>query len=139
MNSIMIYINNNIQEIINFLNIFIIKINNFTLINLKDFRDYLKDRNIINLIIALVVGTHISKISNEITQSIISPIIEKSSIFYNFKLENLTYNILNIEFKIGKLLILIIENILILFIIYIFFWKFSTIEFNDIEKLFTNV
>jgi large-conductance mechanosensitive channel len=135
----MIYINNNIQEIINFLNIFIIKINNFTLINLKDFRDYLKDRNIINLIIALVVGTHISKISNEITQSIISPIIEKSSIFYNFKLENLTYNILNIEFKIGKLLILIIENILILFIIYIFFWKFSTIEFNDIEKLFTNV
>ena len=71
MNSIMIYINNNIKEIINFLNIFIIKINNFTLINLKDFIFYLKDRNIINLIIALVLGTHISKISNEITQSII--------------------------------------------------------------------
>ena len=139
MNSIMIYTNNNIKEIINILNIFIIKINNFLIINLKDFIFYLKHRNIINLIIALVLGTHISKISNEITQSIISPIIEKSSIFYNFKLENLTYNILNIEFKIGKLLILIIENILILFIIYIFFWKFSTIEFTNIEKLFTNV
>jgi large-conductance mechanosensitive channel len=138
MNKTIEYLNKIINEISNLFNILIKNIINFLIINLKDFIYYLEEKKIINLAIGILLGTQLSKITNAITEYIFSPIIEKSSTLYNGKLENLTYKILNIEFKIGKIFIVLIQSIMILFFIYSF-WKFSSTELKNIENILINI
>jgi large-conductance mechanosensitive channel len=89
--------------------------------------------------IGIIIATQISNLTTSFNNNIIQPIIEKSSILWNNKLENYKYNILGVEFKLGKIIIDLIKCLIILVCIY-FIWKISiSTNLDYITKYLNNL
>jgi len=120
--SLLNFIINEVQIVIIAILQFII---NFSADNLKSFIQFIFDKNIIQMCIGIIVATQIGTLSNVFNDIIIKPILEKSSIVNNEKIENIKYSLLGIEFRIGTLLITIIK-LLVTFMIVFIIYKIST-------------
>jgi large-conductance mechanosensitive channel len=120
--SLLNFIINEVQIVIIDILQFII---NFSADNLKNFIQFIFDKNIIQMCIGIIVATQIGTLSNVFNDIIIKPILEKSSIVNNEKIENIKYSLLGIEFRIGTLLITIIK-LLVTFMIVFIIYKIST-------------
>jgi large-conductance mechanosensitive channel len=120
--SLLNFIINEVQIVIIAILQFII---NFSADNLKNFIQFIFDKNIIQMCIGIIVATQIGTLSNVFNDIIIKPILEKSSIVNNEKIENIKYSLLGIEFRIGTLLITIIK-LLVTFMIVFIIYKIST-------------
>ena len=106
--------NNTLQEVKVLFITIIINILNFLINHSKNFITFLFEKNIIHMCIGIIVATQIGTLTTSFNNNILQPIIDRSLIFYNDKLENYKYTILGIEFKLGKLIIDIIKILLIL-------------------------
>jgi large-conductance mechanosensitive channel len=87
---------------------------------LSDFFEFLNKKNIVNTGIGIVVGTQVRNITDTVSRNIIFPIVEKS-LPKDAKLKEAQIELIGIKFKIGELIIKIIESLLILFLIYVIF------------------
>jgi large-conductance mechanosensitive channel len=116
-----------------------INIITFLLANLTDFISYLAAKDILNLGLGILLGSQISKITIAITDLLIKPILNSIIIFNNDKFENLTFSIFTIEFKIGEILLNLIQFMGTLFCLYLI-WKLSTqTNYKDIESFLENL
>lgn len=87
----------------------------------SDFINFLTQKNMINLMIAFILGNYINDFANNFVDIVAIPIVNKVTGEKHKELQDHTIVLFGIEFKIGKLLYLFIKFIIIAFIIYIFF------------------
>jgi large-conductance mechanosensitive channel len=113
-----------IIELLLFLLIFINK-------NYKKFIEFLSNKNIVQMIIGIIIGSQVSNFTNLLNSVIFTPIINFINT-HNHKANKYNYNVLNIKFEFGKLILGFIQLIIAFLIIYIF-WSLSQMQTsNDI-------
>lgn len=123
---------NNFNKVVN-------TIFNILIYQSADLLKFLFEKNIVQMAIGLLIASEVGSITKVLTETIISPIINKVLINRKGKLEDFKYYILGIEFKIGLLIIQIIKASLVLIIVY-FIWKLSQIQnFESIQQFFKDV
>jgi large-conductance mechanosensitive channel len=89
--------------------------------------------------IALLLGTQVSQLTVTITNLIIKPILDKLISFTGIGFENITYNILTVEFKLGQIILALIQFLSTLFCIYII-WQISiTSDFTLFGNLLQDI
>lgn len=90
--------------------------------NFMRFLTFLKENNIIAIAIASVLSARINEITSSFVSYLIMPIINRNSQDSNdiSKLEEKTYDVLGIRFRIGEFAVKLIEFVLITYVIFIF-------------------
>ena len=105
--------------------------------NYKKFIKFLTDKNIIQMIIGIIIGSQVSTFTNLLNSVIFTPIINYFN-SYNNIFEKYNYNLINIKFEYGKLILGLIQLIVSFIIIYIF-WSLSQLDtYNLIDNKLTN-
>ena len=89
----------------------------------EEFKDFLIKTNVAHLIIAFIVGSYVTKLSSNITTVIITPIVSKLTGNNIKNIESFEINIFGVSFKIGKLLYMIFDFLLMMIIIFLIFTK----------------
>ncbi|ADO67327.1 hypothetical protein crov294 [Cafeteria roenbergensis virus] len=88
-----------------------------------DFKDFLKDNDIIVTIIATIVSSNISMLSKSFMKNLVMPIINidlnNDGIPDRQNLDNWVIHMKGVDLKIGQFLLTFIEFFLILIIIYL--------------------
>ncbi len=84
---------------------------------LKEFREFAMKGNIVDLAVAVIIGTAFSKIVTALTNTIIMPII--SLIMGKGGVSELSVSIGNTEFPIGVFLQAVIDFILVAFVLFL--------------------
>lgn len=135
MNTIIYHIKSLYIEIYNLLKLILYFFIDFSLSNLVDFLQFLIDKNIIQLGIGLVLASQMNKIIQIFNDYIFTPLFESISPIMNIKISNIEYNVLGINFKIGPIIIILIQFVLTLFMIYLL-WKLTS---QDLIKLKENL
>ncbi len=95
--------------------------------NITGILSFLFEKNIIQTMIGLLIASQISKFTSVLSDVIISPIIQLISFGQFSKLEDFKIYLFGVEFKIG-LLIITLVNVLLVFIIIYYIWKLSRVE-----------
>jgi large conductance mechanosensitive channel len=87
-----------------------------------DFMTFLLERNIFQTGVAFVIAAQVNKFMLDIMNSLISPIVSKAlDVNSKSKLENKTLRLFGIEFKIGILIMSIINFLVIMLLIFYIF------------------
>ena len=88
----------------------------------NDFKDFLSSNDILVTIIATILSSHISSVSDSLMKNIIMPLV---NIDLNGdgkpdrdNLEDITFHFCGVELKIGKFLLTLLEFLIILMIIF---------------------
>ena len=88
---------------------------------LKDFRDFLMQRNLITLAIAFVMGVAFAALLNSFVKDIVTPII--GAIFGKVDFSNLTFTIHNSQFGYGSFITAAIQFVSIAAAVFFFIVK----------------
>jgi large-conductance mechanosensitive channel len=99
----------------------------------SDLLKFLFERDIIKASIGLILGTQITNITKTLVESIIAPIFDKLILNKNKKFEDITFDVLGIKFKVGKLIQEFIKLLLIIILVYLL-WKGLNIKNFDFVK-----
>jgi large conductance mechanosensitive channel len=84
---------------------------------LKEFREFAMKGNIVDLAVAVIIGSAFGKIVTALTETIIMPII--SLVMGKGSVEDLSVKLGNTVFPIGRLLQAVIDFILIAFVLFL--------------------
>ena len=101
----------------------------------EDFLRFLFKQNLIQLGIGLLVATQLSAFTTNITTNILSPIINSLSTGSQKNLADYTITIFGITFKIGNVIVGIINLILMIIVIYFLYQLTKITNFDFINKL----
>jgi large-conductance mechanosensitive channel len=119
------YINNYIKILL----LYIIKVlkNNY-----EKFINFLIEKNVLHLCVAIILGTQIGRFTELLNNTIFKPILEKINTNVNINNNMYTKNIFGINIKYGELFLGIINLLISLLIIYVI-WSFTT--FTNFSQL----
>ncbi len=95
--------------------------------NVSGILTFLFEKNIIQTMVGLIIASQVSKVTNVLSEVIISPTIQVISFGEFSKLEDFKIQLFGIEFKIGLLIITLINFLIVLIIVY-YIWKLSRVE-----------
>ncbi len=100
--------------------------------HINEIKEFLINNNVLALGFTFIMTTQINQISTSMVNDIISPIINKiiNPKSHNGKsLKDLVLRIFGIEIKLGKFLEVILQFILIIIIIYVFYKQTGLLEY----------
>jgi large-conductance mechanosensitive channel len=103
--------------------------------NLVGIMTFLFEKKLIQTAIGLIIATQIGKFTNVLTGVIISPIMQVVSFGQVKKLEDFKIEIFGIEFKLGLLIINLLDFVFVVIIVY-YIWKISTLKNFDFIQNF---
>ena len=93
---------------------------------LSDFIRFLIEKNIVQMAIGVLIATQVSKLVDNISELIITPISKKVIPEQDNTKNDLKKNIFDIEFQYGKLIIAFLQFLMIIVLVY-FIWKLTKI------------
>ncbi len=95
--------------------------------NVSGILSFLFEKNIIQTMIGLIIASQISKFTSVLSDVIISPVIQLISFGQFSKLEDFKIYLFGVEFKVGLLIITLVNLLLVLIVVY-YIWKLSRVE-----------
>lgn len=95
--------------------------------NVTGILTFLFEKNIIQTMVGLIIASQVSKVTNVLSDVIISPTIQVISFGEFSKLEDFKIHLFGVEFKIGLLIITLVNLLIVLIIVY-YIWKLSRVE-----------
>jgi large-conductance mechanosensitive channel len=96
----------------------------------EGFFNFLFKHDIVNIGIGLILASQLGNIVKIISEELVAPIINKITVSQTKKLEDYKITVLGMEFKIGNILIVIINFMLMLLIIY-YIYKLIMVSKED--------
>jgi large-conductance mechanosensitive channel len=93
---------------------------------LSDFIKFLIEKNIVQMAIGVLIATQVSRLVDNISDLIITPISKKVIPEQDSTKNDLKKNIFNIEFHYGKLIIAFLQFLMIIVFVY-FIWKLTKV------------
>lgn len=92
---------------------------------MNEFIKFLKENDILAAIIATVISTYVSRITESFINDIVMPIINRDGDNDNkpdiYKLKNYKINCFGFEIKLGNFLVNLIKFLLVLFLVFLVF------------------
>lgn len=89
----------------------------------EEFSDFLIKTNVVHLIIAFIVGSYVTKMSSNVTEILITPLISKITGSNIKNVQTVEIKVFGVSLKIGKLIYTLFEFLLTMIIIFILFTK----------------
>jgi large-conductance mechanosensitive channel len=116
----------------------------FIKVNSDLIKKFLTSNNIIKISIGMLLGTQISLFVNSLINTTIIPLLNSLNIINKTQFENINYNILGVQIKIGQLLISSFTLLLTIIIVYVI-WRIMDSftnsvlleSLNNVEKYIT--
>ncbi len=94
--------------------------------NRKDFFEFIKDYNVLQLAIGVVVGSAVKDLTNSLAENILMPLI---GIFSpDGVYENLSFSIRGSEFMVGKLISSVIDFLIVALVVFVVIKKIFRID-----------
>jgi large-conductance mechanosensitive channel len=103
--------------------------------NLVGVMTFLFEKKLIQTAIGLIIATQIGKFTNVLNEVIISPIMQIITFGQVKKLEDFKINIFGIEFKLGLLIINLLDFVFVVIIVY-YIWRISRLKNFDFIQTF---
>jgi large-conductance mechanosensitive channel len=103
--------------------------------NLVGVMTFLFEKKLIQTAIGLIIATQIGKFTNVLSEVIISPIMQIITFGQVKKLEDFKINIFGIEFKLGLLIINLLDFVFVVIIVY-YIWRISRLKNFDFIQTF---
>jgi large-conductance mechanosensitive channel len=103
--------------------------------NLVGVMTFLFEKKLIQTAIGLIIATQIGKFTNILSEVIISPIMQIITFGQVKKLEDFKINIFGIEFKLGLLIINLLDFVFVVIIVY-YIWRISRLKNFDFIQTF---
>lgn len=85
--------------------------------DLDSFQNFISNKTMFQFAITLVIASHLKQTTYNISESILTPIIDKIT---DSKINKLNINIFGIDFYLGKIISNLLTFILIMLILYVF-------------------
>ena len=111
---------------------------NFLKIYSRDFIRFLLNKNIIYMAIGILISNQVVILTKTITDSIIGPILKKISFAQN-ELNNMKYNRLGIEFKMGQIISNLITFFMVLTIVFYIWNLTNATNLNFIDEFLNTI
>ena len=101
--------------------------------NIEDMLKFILNRNIVQMGVGLIIASNVGKITTSVTDFIISPIVNRFTNGQIKDVEKYTIEIAGIEFKVGALMLNIINFILTIIVLY-YIWRLTQLTSFDFIK-----
>src|SRR5438105_965533 len=92
----------------------------------REFVKFLTNNNVIGVGLAFIIATQVGSIAQALVDNIISPIINAMSPSEELQFKDVTVNLLGAEIEIGKFIQKVLQFLLIMTVIFIFFKIFGS-------------